>query len=150
MSLELKINDALKIAMKEKNTIALDSLRAVKSQIILLKTSGSSDAVSESDEITLLQRLVKQRKESSEMFQKSGRIELSEIEIAQSKIIEQFLPQQLTQEELNTEISKIISDLGVTEIKEMGKVIGESSKQLAGKAEGKLIAETVKKLLNNI
>ncbi|MCB9202305.1 MAG: GatB/YqeY domain-containing protein [Flavobacteriales bacterium] len=149
MSLESKIMPAMKVAMKEKNQIALASLRAIKSQIILEKTSGKGTELSEENEIALLQRLVKQRKESAEMFASSGREELAQTELEQAKVIEQFLPKQLTPEELQNELQKIISDLGVTEIKEIGKVMGVATKQLAGKAEGKLISETVKKILAN-
>lgn len=147
MSLEIKIMDAIKTAMKEKNSVALDALRAVKSQLLLLKTSGKNE-VSEQDEIALLQRLIKQRKESAQMFETSGRTELAENEINQIKYIEQFLPVQLSVEELTVEIQNIINELGVSQANEIGKVMGVASKKFAGKADGKTISEIAKKLLS--
>jgi uncharacterized protein YqeY len=147
MSLEVKIMDAIKTAMKEKNSVALDALRAVKSQLLLLKTSGK-DEVSQNDEITLLQRLIKQRKESAQMFETSGRTELADNEINQIKYIEQFLPTQLSVEELTVEIQNIINELGVSQANEIGKVMGVASKKFAGTADGKTISEIAKKLLS--
>ena len=147
MSLEVKIMDAIKTAMKEKNSVALDALRAVKSQLLLLKTSGK-DEVSQNDEIALLQRLIKQRKESAQMFETSGRTELADNEINQIKYIEQFLPAQLSVEELTVEIQNIINELGVSQANEIGKVMGVASKKFAGTADGKTISEIAKKLLS--
>ncbi len=148
MSLETKITEALKIAMREKDKTALDSLRAIKSQLLLLKTDGKTEVISEEKEIALLQRLVKQRKDSYEQFVANNRAELAEIEMAQSKVIEQFLPKQLSQEELETELKKIMEEVQAKDIKDLGKVMGAASKQLAGKADGKTISETVKRLLS--
>ena len=148
MSLETKITEALKIAMREKDKTALDSLRAIKSQLLLLKTDGKTEVISEEQEIALLQRLVKQRKDSYEQFVANNRAELAEIEMAQSKVIEQFLPKQLSQEELETELKKIMEEVQAKDIKDLGKVMGAASKQLAGKADGKTISETVKRLLS--
>ncbi|TWP23735.1 GatB/YqeY domain-containing protein [Apibacter muscae] len=147
MSLETKIMDAMKAAMKEKDKVALESLRAIKSQLLLLKTGGGDGEVTEEQEVLLLQRLVKQRKEAYEQFVANNRQELADNEIAQAKVIEQFLPKQLTPEELENEIRSIIEEVGAKDIKDLGKVMGVASKKLQGKAEGKLISQTVKNLL---
>ena len=148
MSLELTINEAIKTAMREKDKVALDSLRAVKSQILLLKTEAKGADVSVEQEIAILQRMIKQRKDSYEQFVAQNRTDLAEVEAAQMKVIEQFLPAQLTAEELETEIKKIIAETGAESIKDLGKVMGTASKALAGKSDGKSISEMVKKLLS--
>jgi len=147
MSLENTINEAIKIAMKEKDKVALDSLRAVKSQILLLKTEAKGAEVSAEQEIAILQRMIKQRKDSYEQFAAQGRNDLAEVEDAQMKVIEKFLPKQLSPEELEAEIKKIISEVKAETIKDLGKVMGVASKALAGKSDGKSISETVKRLL---
>ena len=148
MSLEQTITDAMKIAMKEKDRVALDSLRAVKAQILLVKTEHKGAEVSEEQEIAILQRMIKQRKDSYEQFTAQNRSDLAEVEMAQSKIIEKFLPQQLTSEELEIEIQRIITETGAESAKDLGKVMGLASKQLAGKSDGKSISEMAKKLLS--
>lgn len=148
MSLETKIMEQLKEAMKSKNQIALEALRAVKSEILLAKTSGSNGEISDVQEIAMLQKLIKQRKEAAEQFSANSRTELAEKELAQAEVIQSFLPQQLSAEELESKIKEIISHLGANSPKDMGKVMGAASAQLAGQAEGKTIAEMVKKLLN--
>lgn len=148
MSLELTINEAIKTAMREKDKVALDSLRAVKSQILLLKTEAKGADVSAEQEIAILQRMIKQRKDSYEQFVAQNRTDLAEVEVAQMKVIEQFLPAQLSTEELEAEIKKIIADTGAESIKDLGKVMGTASKVLAGKSDGKSISEMVKKLLS--
>ena len=148
MSLELTINEAIKTAMREKDKVALDSLRAVKSQILLLKTEAKGADVSVEQEIAILQRMIKQRKDSYEQFVAQNRTDLAEVEAAQMKVIEQFLPAQLTAEELEAEIKKIITETGAKSIKDLGKVMGTASKALAGKSDGKSISEMVKKLLS--
>ena len=148
MSLELTINEAIKTAMREKDKVALDSLRAVKSQILLLKTEAKGADVSVEQEIAILQRMIKQRKDSYEQFVAQNRTDLAEVEAAQMKVIEQFLPAQLTTEELEAEIKKIIAETGAESIKDLGKVMGTASKALAGKSDGKSISEMVKKLLS--
>ena len=148
MSLELTINEAIKTAMREKDKVALDSLRAIKSQILLLKTEAKGADVSAEQEIAILQRMIKQRKDSYEQFVAQNRTDLAEVEAAQMKVIEQFLPAQLTAEELETEIKKIIAETGAESIKDLGKVMGTASKALAGKSDGKSISEMVKKLLS--
>ena len=148
MSLELTINEAIKTAMREKDKVALDSLRAVKSQILLLKTEAKGADVSSEQEIAILQRMIKQRKDSYEQFVAQNRNDLAEVELAQMKVIEQFLPAQLSAEELEAEIKKIIAEVGAESLKDLGKVMGTASKTLAGKSDGKSISEMVKKLLS--
>ena len=148
MSLEDTINEAIKTAMREKDKVALDSLRAVKSQILLLKTEGKGADVSAEQEIAILQRMIKQRKDSYEQFAAQGRNDLAEVEEAQMKVIEQFLPKQLTPEELETEMKAIIAETGAETLKDLGKVMGVASKTLGGKSDGKSISEMAKKLLS--
>lgn len=148
MSLELTINEAIKTAMREKDKVALDSLRAVKSQILLLKTEAKGADISAEQEIAILQRMIKQRKDSYEQFVVQNRNDLAEVELAQMKVIEQFLPAQLSAEELEAEIKKIIAEVGAESLKDLGKVMGTASKALAGKSDGKSISEMVKKLLS--
>lgn len=148
MSLENTINDAIKTAMREKDKTALDALRAIKSQIILLKTEARGAEVSPEQEIAILQRMIKQRKDSYEQFASQGRDDLATVETDQMKVIEKFLPAQLSPAELETEIKKIIEETGATSAKDLGKVMGTASKALAGKSDGKSISEMVKKLLS--
>ena len=148
MSLENTINDAIKTAMKEKDKVALDSLRAVKSQILLLKTEAKGADVSAEQEIAILQRMIKQRKDSFEQFVAQGRNELAEVEEAQMKVIEKYLPAQLSPEELEAEMKKIIAETGAETMKDLGKVMGIASKAFAGKSDGKSISEMAKKLLS--
>lgn len=148
MSLEVKIMDHMKEAMKAKDTVALEALRAIKSAIILAKTeAGAADGLSESDEIKMLQRLVKMRKDSYEIFTAQNRSDLAEPELAQIVVIEQFLPTQLTEAEVEVIVAKIIAETGATGIAAMGKVMGLASAQIGGQAEGKVISGIVKKLL---
>ena len=148
MSLEIIISDAIKDAMRAKDKIALDALRAVKSQILLVKTEAKGADVSAEQEIAILQRMIKQRKDSFDQFTAQNRSDLAEVEQAQSTIIEKFLPQQLSTEELESEIKKIISQTGAESAKDLGKVMGMASKQLAGKSDGKSISDMAKKLLS--
>jgi len=148
MSLEQEVMTAIKAAMKEKNKVALDSLRAIKSEILLAKTDGKGEDVTSEKEISILQRMIKQRKDSFQQYKEQGREDLAEVEEAQMKIIEQFLPQQLTPEELENAVKKIISEAGAESMKDIGKVMGKASKELAGKSDGKSISEMAKKLLS--
>ncbi len=148
MSLETKIMDGIKTAMKTKDKTALEALRAVKSAILLAKTDGSGNDLSEADEIAILQKQVKMRKEAAEQFQQQGRDEMAEKELKQAEVIEQYLPKQLSPEELSEKISAIIQQTGATGVKDMGKVMGVASKELAGKADGKSISSEVKNQLN--
>ena len=148
MSLEIIISDAIKDAMRAKDKISHDALRAVKSQILLVKTEAKDADVSAEQEIAILQRMIKQRKDSFDQFTAQNRSDLAEVEQAQSTIIEKFLPQQLSAEELESEIKKIISQTGVESAKDLGKVMGMASKALAGKSDGKSISDMAKKLLS--
>ena len=148
MSLEQTISEAIKTAMREKDRVALDSLRAVKAQILLLQTEARGAEVTTEQEIAILQRMIKQRKDSYEQFMAQGRTDLAEVEETQSKVIEKFLPKQLSAEELESEIKKIISETGAESLKDLGKVMSVASKALAGKSDGKSISEMVKKLLS--
>ncbi|AWK04456.1 glutamyl-tRNA amidotransferase [Flavobacterium crocinum] len=149
MSLQTQIMDEIKTAMKAKDTVALEALRAVKSELLLASTSsGSKEELSEDEEIKLLQRLVKTRKESARIFTEQNRPDLAEPELAQVAVIEKFLPAQLSEEEVEAVIAKIIAETGASGIASMGKVMGLASAQLGGTAEGKTISTIVKKLLS--
>ena len=145
MSLQAKIMDEMKAAMKAKDTVALESLRAIKSAILLAKTdAGAKEELSEEEEIKILQKLVKQRKDSAAIFSDQGRADLAEPEIAQASIIEKFLPEALSEEEIEKVVEAIIKQTGAEGMKDMGKVMGMASKELAGKADGKTISNIVK------
>lgn len=148
MSVQSQVMDQMKVAMKAKDTVALESLRALKSAFLLANTSGGSIELSEDDEIKIVQKLVKQRKDSAAIFQEQDRMDLAEPEIAQAKILEQFLPAQMGEEELKAAIEAIISQTGASSMRDMGKVMGMASQQLAGKADGKAISMVVKQLLS--
>ncbi|WP_456424374.1 GatB/YqeY domain-containing protein [Lutibacter sp.] len=148
MSLQQELMIKIKEAMKSKDRVALESLRAIKSEILLAQTKGgTSDGLTQDDEVKLLQKLVKQRKDSASIYKEQGRDDLAEPELAQVNIIAQFLPEQLGEKELKEIISKIMKTVGATSMKDMGKVMGMASKQLAGKADGKAISTVVKQLL---
>ena len=148
MSLEVKIMDHMKEAMKAKDSLALEALRAIKSAIILAKTeAGAAEGLTEADEIKMLQRLVKMRKDSYEIFTAQNRPDLAEPELAQIAVIEKFLPAQLSEAEVEAIVAKIIAETGATGIAAMGKVMGLASAQIGGQAEGKVISGIVKKLL---
>ncbi|MFY7938163.1 MAG: GatB/YqeY domain-containing protein [Flavobacterium sp.] len=148
MSLEVKIMDHMKEAMKAKDSVALEALRAIKSAIILAKTeAGAADGLTEADEIKMLQRLVKMRKDSYEIFTAQNRPDLAEPELAQIVVIEKFLPAQLSEAEVEAIVAKIIAETGASGIASMGKVMGLASAQIGGQAEGKVISGIVKKLL---
>jgi len=148
MTLQDKVMEQLKDAMRAKDALALQALRAIKSALLLEQTSaGASGALAEDVELKLLQRLVKQRKDAAAMYQEQGREDLAATEFQEVAVIERFLPDQLTAEEVAVHIKNIISELGATSIKDMGKVMAAANQALAGQAEGKLIAEQVKTLL---
>jgi len=149
MSLEQKIMGELKTAMLAKDEKGLRSLRAVKAAILLAKTSeGAGGELKEEDEVKLLQKLVKQRKDSLEIYQQQNRTDLAQKEQEEIEVIEKFLPKQLSAEELKTVLSKIIADVGASSPADIGKVMGAATKQLAGKADGKTISSLVKELLS--
>ena len=148
MSLEAKIMDQLKVAMKAKDEAALRSLRAIKAAIIIEKTAeGAADVLSEATETKMLQKLAKQRRDSLEIFVKQNREDLAQKEREELAIIEKFLPAQMTKDELHAELKAIIAQVGATSPADMGKVMGVASKQLAGKTDGKSISDAVKQLL---
>ena len=149
MSLEKKLMEAIKTAMKEKNQQALAALRAVKSELILLKTSGSLSELNETDENKILQKLVKQRKDSASIFSEQNREDLAIPELEQADIISQFLPKQMSENEVEIVVAEIISKTGANSMKDMGKVMGLTNSKLAGKADGKTISGIVKKMLSN-
>jgi uncharacterized protein YqeY len=149
MSLEQKVMAELKTAMLAKNEGALRGLRAIKAAIIVAKTSeGAGGVLKEEDETKLLQKLVKQRKDSLEIFQQQQRADLAQKEQEEIAVIEQFLPKQLSVEELKAALSKIIAETGASSPADIGKVMGAATKQLAGQADGKTISATVKELLS--
>jgi len=148
MNLEQKIMAELKTAMLAKDEKSVRSLRAIKAAIILAKTSeGAGGEIKEDDEIKLLQKLVKSRKDSLEIFQQQNRADLAKKESEEIEVIEKFLPQQLSAAELKEIIAKIIAETGASSPADMGKVMGAATKQLAGKADGKAISGVVKELL---
>jgi uncharacterized protein YqeY len=148
MSLSTLIMEEIKNAMRAKDTIALEALRAIKSEILLAQTSsGATAEITEDDEIKILQKLVKMRKDSATIFTTQNRPDLAEPELAQIAVIEKFLPAQLSEAEVETIIAKIIADTGASGMASMGKVMGIASAQLGGTAEGKTISTIVKKLL---
>lgn len=148
MSLEQKIMTEMKEAMKSKNEPVLRSLRAIKAEIIKAKTEpGAGGEIDEATELKFLQKMMKQRKDSFEIFEQQGRADLAAKEKEEMEVIEKFLPKQLTEDEIKEAVSKIIAETGASSAADMGKVMGVSSKQLAGKADGKLISSIVKTLL---
>jgi uncharacterized protein YqeY len=148
MSLSARLMDDIKTAMRAKDTVALEALRAIKAEILLAQTaSGNKEEISEADEIKLLQKLVKTRKDSAKIFTEQNRMDLVEPELAQIAVIEKFLPAQLSEEEVEAVIAKIIAETGASGIASMGKVMGIAAAQLGGTAEGKTISTIVKKLL---
>jgi uncharacterized protein YqeY len=151
MSLQSKITAEMKTAMKAKDRVALEALRAIKAAILVAQTeSGAKEELDETQELKLLQRLVKQRKDSAQLYKEQNREDLAEPELAQVAIIEKFLPAQLSQDELKVIIAEIVSKVGATSPKDMGKVMGAANKELAGKAEGRLISTVVKDILSSL
>ncbi|HUR12340.1 MAG TPA: GatB/YqeY domain-containing protein [Flavitalea sp.] len=149
MSLEQKIMTELKTAMLAKDEKSMRSLRAIKAAIIVAKTAeGAKGEISEQDEIRLLQKMVKQRKDSLEIFRQQNRKELAQIEEEEITVIEKFLPGQMNESELREKIAGIIRESGASSPAEMGKIMGIANKQLAGKADGKTISTIVKELLS--
>lgn len=138
--------DQMKTAMKAKDTVALESLRAIKSALLLAKTSGDG-TLTEDDEVKLVQKLVKQRKDSAAIFSQQNREDLAGPELAQVVVLEQFLPEQLTQGEIEKVIEDIIATTGASGLKDMGKVMGLASQELTGRADGKTISAIVKNKL---
>jgi len=149
MSLKITIEKEIKQAMLARDKDRLRALRAIKSLILLEETKGSGDkGLSEEDEIQLLTKAAKQRKDSLEIFEKQGREDLAALENSELQVIQEFLPQQLSEAELEVELKAIIAETGADGPKDMGKVMGVATKKLAGKADGKLISQKVKAMLN--
>jgi uncharacterized protein YqeY len=148
MSLELTVNENIKKAMLAKDEVGLRSLRAIKAAVLLAKTAeGAAASLTEETETKLLQKLVKQRKDSLEIFERQNRFDLAQKEKEELDVIERFLPKQMSEEEIKTVVSAIIKESGVTNISGLGQVMGLATKQLAGKADGKVVSVIVKELL---
>ena len=148
MKIEEKINESIKDSMKEKNRLRLDSLRAIKSAIIIEKTkSGSKDQIEESVVLKILQKMVKQRNDSAKIYLEQNRKELADVEASQANIISEFLPTQLSESELSEMIDNVIEEVGAESMKDMGNVISKVNERVSGQAEGRVIAEIVKKKL---
>jgi len=149
MSLKSQIMPAMKEAMKAKDKVALETLRAIKAELMTAETAaGASGEIDEADEVKLLMKMQKQRKDAAVIYIDQGRADLADDELAQTKVLEKFLPQQMSIEELESVVVAIIKKVGASGPADMGKVMGVASKELAGMAEGRLIAVTVKALLN--
>ena len=151
MDLFDKVSEDIKNAMKAKDKVALETLRNVKKCFLEAKTApGANDTLTDADALKIMQKLVKQGKDSASIYEQQGRADLAEAELGQVRVIERYLPKQMSAEELEAELRTIISQVGAAGPKDMGKVMGVASKALAGKAEGRAISETVKRLLNNL
>ncbi|QEM11929.1 hypothetical protein SAMN05192574_12043 [Mucilaginibacter gossypiicola] len=148
MSLITQIDQDIKLAMLAKQADRLQGLRAIKSALLLAKTEkGAADELTEDAEIKVLQKLVKQRKESADIYKEQNREDLYQVEIAEMLVIEEYLPQQMSKFEIEGYLEELIGRIGATSVKDMGRVMGMASKELAGKADGKTISEVVKQLL---
>jgi len=145
--MEKRIQAALVTAMKEKNAIKLASIRAIKTAITVAKTAPGAGEITDQDIVKIIQKLVKQRKESAQQYNDAGRPELAENELAEAAEMEVYLPKQLSEAEVEAELVKIIAEVGASQPSDMGKVMGVATKRLAGLAEGKMISTIVKKLL---
>lgn len=147
MSMELQIQQDIKAAMLAKEKTRLESLRAIKAAILLAKTADGSESIADEAVVKIIQKLVKQRKETAEIYKQQNREELAAQELAEAAAMEVYLPKQMSEEELEVELKKIIAQVGATGPQDMGKVMGTATKALAGKAEGRMISAMVKKLL---
>lgn len=146
MALEEKINADIKAAMLAKDQQKLEAIRGIKAALLLLKSSGKP--VTADDEIKAMQKMVKQRREAAEIYQQQNRKDLEDVEVFQANLIETYLPKQMSEAEIKTALSQIISQVGATSPADMGKVMGVATKQLAGKADGKMISTLVKEMLS--
>ncbi len=148
MGLQQQVMEEMKAAMKSKDTVALESLRAIKSALLLAQTEkGAGDGLSEEDEVKLVQKLVKQRRDSAAIFKEQGREDLAAPELAQAEVIAKFLPEQLTEEEIEKVVVQTIDAIGASGMQDMGKVMGIVTKELAGQADGKTISAIVRSKL---
>ena len=150
MAILSHLTDEIKAAMRAKDTLKLEALRAIKSAMMLVQTSaGGSNELTEEEEIKLVQKLVKQRKDSAQIFREQNRADLAEPEEAQAEIIAAFLPEQLTEEEIGAIVAQVIEELNATSMQDMGKVMGKASQVMAGKADGKTISIIVRNQLSS-
>ena len=150
MALEQQIQEDIKTAMKAKDAVATAATRAIKGEILLFKTSeGGSKEVTDGDILKMIQKLIKQRKESAEQFTAAGRQELADNELAEAAVMEKYLPKQLSETEVEEKIKAIIAEVGATSIKDMGKVMGAANKALAVQPHGRTISAVVKRLLSS-
>lgn len=147
MNIEIKINEDIKAAMLARDTKKLEALRAIKAAMLLEKTKGAIVEIPKEVELSILQKLVKQRKDSATIFKEQNREDLAEVETFQAEIIEAYLPKQLSKEEMEQVIAEVIEQTGASGMKDMGKVMGMASKKMAGKADNKIVAEIVKAML---
>ena len=148
MSLFEKVNQDIKQAMRDKNKERLEALRAIKAAFLLAKTEKGDDELSPEKELAIVQKLAKQRIDSAKIYKENNRSELYDVEMAQAKVIQEYLPESLTDEELKTYLTELISKVGASGMKDMGKVMGTATKELAGKADGSRISAMVKELLS--
>jgi uncharacterized protein YqeY len=148
MALEQQIQKDIMEAMKTHDTVRLNAVRAIKSEILLAKTSSTEHELEDSDVMKLIQKLVKQRKESAEMYVQAGRQELADNELAEAKFMESYLPKALSEDEVRNILKQIIAEAGASSPKDMGKVMGAATKRLAGQADGRTISTIVKELLS--
>lgn len=148
MTLEERIAQDLKEAMKNKDEAAKRGIRAIKQAILLQKTSGSEEAINPEVEIKMLQKLVKQRRESLEIYEKQDREDLARLEREEIEIIERYLPEQLSEDQLKAELEKIVQETGADSMKDMGKIMGIATQRLAGRADGKAISRVVRQILS--
>ena len=147
--LEQQIQEDIKAAMKAKDTVALAATRAIKGEILLFKTAeGGSREVTDADVLKMVQKLIKQRRDSAEQYTAAGRQELADNELAEAAALEKYLPKQLSVDEVKARVREIISQVGATSIKDMGKVMGAANKALAGQSDGRTISSVVKELLS--
>lgn len=148
MSLETKIAQDMKTAMRAKDKVSLRGIRAIKAALLLAKTDGTGDEMNEAKEIKILQKLVKSRRDSFDIYTKQGREDLASVEKEEIDVIEKYLPQQMSTDELEAALKEIITKTGASSMKDMGKVMGMANKQFAGKADGRAISTAVKKMLS--
>lgn len=147
MTLEEKVSKDLVAAMKAKDQGAMRALRAIKSEILLFKTSGSGETLDEANEIKIMQRMVKQRRESLAIYEEQGRTDLADIESDEIAVISRYLPQQMPPNELEAFLRNLVDELGASGMQDMGRVMGAAQQRLSGRAEGKAIADVVKSIL---
>ncbi|RKX17976.1 MAG: GatB/YqeY domain-containing protein [Candidatus Zixiibacteriota bacterium] len=147
MNLFEKVNQDIKQAMRDRNKERLEALRAIKAAFLLAKTEKGDDELSPEKELAIVQKLAKQRIDSAKIYKENNRLELYEVEMAQAKVIQEYLPKSMTDEELKTYLMELIAKVGATGMKDMGKVMGTATKELAGKADGSRISAIVKEIL---